>query len=155
MSNSINNTPKQKTKSNPYSKQYKTQTGHNLTIKEATFIDKYIELGNQRQAVIEAGYQTKVPGQYAQQLLDKQYIKEEIQYRLELAKSQRIADATEVMEYFSAVMRGEIKDQFGLEAPLGERTKAAQELAKRQIDIPNRINGKETQEVKIVLDWNR
>lgn len=139
----------------PYSKQYKTNTGHNLTVKEATFIDKYIELGNQRQAIIEAGYKTSAPGQYAQQLLRKHYIKEEIEFRLEQAKSQRIADATEVLEYFSSVMRGEMKDQFGLEASLSERTKAAQELAKRQIDIPNRLNGKQDAEIKISLDWKR
>ena len=46
-----------------------------------------------------------------------------------------IADAAEVMQYFTSVMRGEIKDQFGLDAPLAERTKAAVELAKRKVDI--------------------
>ena len=32
-------------------------------------------------------------------------------------------------------MRGEVKDQFGLDAPLAERTKAAVELAKRKVDV--------------------
>ena len=59
------------------------------------------------------------------------------------------------MDYFSRVMRGEIKDQFGLEAPLSERTKAAVELAKRQIDIPQRLAGNEQPEIKIVVDWAR
>lgn len=154
MDNNKPNTQKRK-KTNPYSKQLKTNTGHNLTCKEACFIDKYLELGNQRQAIIEAGYKTKAPGQYAQQLLNKLYIKEEIDFRRQQLQSQRIADATEILEYFSSVMRGELKDQFGLEASLGERTKAAQELAKRQIDIPNRINGKPEAEVKITLDWKR
>ena len=43
----------------------------------------------------------------------------------------RIADADEVLDYLSGVMRGEIKDQFGLDASLQDRTKAAQELLKR------------------------
>lgn len=47
----------------------------------------------------------------------------------------RIASAAEIMQYFTSVMRGEISDQFGLDAPLAERTKAAVELAKRKIDI--------------------
>ena len=65
-----------------------------------------------------------------------------------------IADATEILQYFTAVMRGEIKDQFEIEAPLSERTKAAQELAKRQIDIANKVAGREaTAEVKITLNW--
>lgn len=59
------------------------------------------------------------------------------------------------MQYFSSVMRGEVKDQFGLEAPLSERTKAAQELAKRTVDILNRQNGVADQKVEIKLDWSR
>ena len=39
------------------------------------------------------------------------------------------------MRYFTSVMRGEVKDQFGLDAPLAERTKAAVELAKRKVDV--------------------
>ena len=130
---------------------YQTFNGHKLTQQEAQFIDLYIETGNQRQSVIEAGYSTKAPGQYAQTLLTKTYIAEEIQHRMDELHSKRVASANEIMEYFSAVMRGEIKDQFGLDAPLGERTKAAQELAKRQIDIANKVAGKNQSEVKIKL----
>lgn len=147
--------PKRKVKTNPYSKGIKTNTGHSLTDKEAAFIDNLLATGNQRQSVIEAGYKVKAPSQYAQQLLNKLYIKEEIDFRRQQLQSERIANATEILEYFSSVMRGEVKDQFGLEASLGERTKAAQELAKRQIDVPNRIAGKEQAEVKITLDWKR
>lgn len=133
---------------------YETNTGHKLTIMEAKFIDLYIEYGNQRQAVIEAGYKTKVPGQYGQTLLDKNYIREEINFRLKKLEESKIATAEEIMQYFTSVMRGEEKDQFGLDAPLGERTKAAQELAKRKIDIVNRVNdNKGTAEVQIKLDW--
>lgn len=133
---------------------YTTFDGHKLTPKEAKFIDIYIATTNQRQAVLEAGYSTTSPGQYGQRLLEKSYIKKEIEYRLELLKEQSIADATEILQYFTAVMRGEEKDQFGLDAPLGERTKAAQELAKRKIDMPNRVQGEESKaEIKISLNW--
>lgn len=50
-------------------------------------------------------------------------------------------------------MRGEVKDQFGLEAPLSERTKAAVELAKRTVDLDNKLNGKADAVVEIKLDW--
>ena len=136
-------------------KRYKTSTGHPLTVLEAKFIDEYVATGNARQSVLEAGYKTKSPGQYATSLLNKNYIAEEIKSRLDELKSKKTADAVEILEYFTSVMRGEIKDQFGLDAPLGERTKAAQELAKRQIDIANKIDGKQQAEVKIVLDWKR
>ena len=71
------------------------------------------------------------------------------------ARTESVAAATEVMEYFTRVMRGEEKDQFGLDAPLSERTRAAQELAKRTIDIENRMTGVSDQKVEIKLDWSR
>lgn len=132
-----------------------TKTGHKLTIKEQKFIDKYIETGNGRQSVIDAGYTTKAPSQYSQSLLIKSYIAEEIKARQEEIHRGKIASAQEVMEYFTAVMKGEIKDQFGLEAPLSERTKAAQELAKRTVDIDNRLAGKADANVTISIDWKR
>lgn len=135
---------------------FSTNTGHSLTPQENEFISKYLELGNTRQAVIQAGYKTNTPDQYGQKLLNKDYINEEIKFRMAKVRDDGIASAEEIMQYFTKVMRGEIQEQFGLDAPLSERTKAAMELAKRQIDIPQRLEGKgEPQEVKIVLDWTR
>lgn len=131
-----------------------THTGHRLTVREAKFIDSYEATGIGSKSVIAAGYNSKNPEQYAQGLLSKQYIADEIQYRLDQHKDDSIAEADEIMRYFTGVMRGEVKDQFGLDAPLGERTKAAQELAKRKIDIPNKLAGNgQTAEVRITLDW--
>lgn len=136
---------------------FATYDGHALTPQEAMFIDEYL-ISNGRQAVLKA-YPNRNPAtaaQYAQVLLNKEYINSEIKHRMEQAKCASIADAQEIMEYFTKVMRGEVSDQFGLEASLGERTKAAQELAKRTIDIENRLVGKEQPpEVKITLDWAR
>lgn len=151
--NRIERESKDKRKNKPKTT-YATFDGHRLTPKEAKFIDIYLATTNQRQAVIEAGYTTKAPGQYGQQLLGKSYIRDEIDHRLKLLEEASIADATEILQYFTAVMRGEEKDQFGLDAPLGERTKAAQELAKRKIDMPNRVHGEEhNAEIKISLNW--
>jgi phage terminase small subunit len=132
---------------------FATHTGERLTPLQAKFIDKYIETGNGKQSVIEAGYTCKNPAQMAQKLLNTPYINEEVRYRLEQAKDESIADATEIMRYFTKVMRGEINDQFGLDAPLSERTRAAQELAKRQIDIPQKLQGQEPPKLTITVDW--
>lgn len=133
---------------------YTTYDGHKLTIKEAKFIDLYIETGNARQSTIDAGYITKTPGAYGYTIVSKPYIASEIKHRMELLEASKIASAEEILQYFTGVMRGEIKDQFGLDAPLGERTKAAQELAKRKIDIVNKVSGKAEAEVTIKLDWD-
>ena len=131
---------------------------HTLTTREDLFISKYIELGNGQRAVIEAGYKTKNANMYANRLLKKSYIHDEIYDRRNEIYAKNAASAQEVMDFFARVMRGEIKDQFGLEAPLSERTKAAQEIAKRTVDIDNRMAGKkdmQTPEVQIKIDWTR
>ena len=130
-----------------------THTGHKLTIKESKFIDEYIKTGNASKSVVEVGYNTKNPRGYAQTLLTKAYVAEEIAYRTAQIHSADIAEAEEVMKYFTKVMRGEEKDQFGLDAPLSERTKCAQELAKRLIDQPQRLQGGEAPKLTITVDW--
>lgn len=136
---------------------FTTEEGHPLTVNEARFIDEYIKTSNKRQSYLTA-YPNANPAsaaQLAQGVFNKPYIAAEIKFRLEKMKSESIADADEIMQYFTSVMRGQVKDQFGLEAPLSERTKAAQELAKRKIDIPQKLAGNDTPEVRIVLDWSR
>lgn len=149
---------KTNTTTNSNKKSFSTWDGHKLTPAEAKFIDEYVKTSNARQSYIAAypNQNEKNAHQNAYRALNKDYIASEINHRFELAKNESIADATEIMEYFTSVMRGETKDQFGLDAPLSERTKAAQELAKRQIDIPNKTNGQDqAPEIKITLDWAR
>ena len=136
---------------------FSTHDGHSLTPPEALFIDRYIETGNGRQSYIEAypNCNPKSAAQLAQKKLNKDYITSEINHRLESAKTESIANAEEIMQYLTNVMRGNEKDQFGLEVSISERTKAATELAKRLIDIPNRLAGNEQPELKITLDWAR
>lgn len=154
--------PKKKTTNTRTAKKAKRESfstweGHALTPQEAKFIDEYCVTGNGRQSYINA-YPNVSPSsaaQLAQRLLNKDYINSEIKHRLQQAKEESIATATEIMNFFSSVMRGEIKDQFGLEAPLSERTRAAVELAKRQIDIPQKLSGSEQPEIRIKIDWDR
>jgi phage terminase small subunit len=134
-----------------------TETGHPLTANEAKFIDEYIKTGNKKQSYTNA-YPNANPNtaaQLAQKVFNKDYIAAEIKFRLEKMKSESIAEADEIMQYLTAVMRGQIKDQFGLDASLSERTKAAMELAKRKIDIQQKMAVNEQPEVRIVLDWSR
>ena len=46
-------------------------------------------------------------------------------------EDERIAKGDEVLKYLTKVMRGQEKDQFGLDASLQDRTKAAELLGKR------------------------
>jgi phage terminase small subunit len=66
----------------------------------------------------------------------------EISYRLQKIEEAKIADASEIMRFYTSVMRGEVLDQFGIEASLDTRIKAANELAKHKIEIPLRLEQK-------------
>ena len=80
-------------------------------------------------AAVKAGY--RYPKASAEDNRRKPACKAYIDKRMKPKDKRRIADADEVLDYLSGVMRGEIKDQFGLDASLQDRTKAAQELLKR------------------------
>ena len=156
--NNIEQSIKYKTKRKPKKTEtLLTNDGHKLTPKVAKFIDLYIETGNVRQSVIDAGFKCKAPGQYGNELLHKPYVNNEIDYRMREEHSNRIATGEQVMEFFTRVMNGEVKDQFGLDAPLGERIKAGQELAKRTVDIATKVAGvtQGQNEVTIKLDFDR
>ena len=102
-----------------------------LTPKQKAFCDYYIETGNATEAAIKAGYSEKTAKVTGYENLTKPYLKAYIDERMKELESSRIADAREVLEYLTKVMRGEEKDQFGLDASLQDRTKAAELLGKR------------------------
>lgn len=124
-----------------------------LTAKQEAFCLYYAETHNGADSARRAGYSPKTAEPTASALLRNRKVAEKIKQLTEEQKKESIASAQEVMEYFTKVMNGEIRDQFGLEAPLAERTKAAQELAKRTVDIDNRVKGTADAKVEIKLDW--
>lgn len=135
-----------------------TNAGHKLSLKEHKFIDSFMVNGDVALAAKDAGYKLKSEkdtwNHIGSNVLKRQYIYEELMFRLEELSKESIADANEIMEYFTNVMRGVEKDQFGLDAPLSERTAAARELAKRLIDVPQKASEND-RAINIVLDWKR
>ena len=129
-----------------------------LSPKEEAFCIKYVELGNSTQAVYEAGYKCKddnTASTIGYRLLRRDKVVNRIKQLTASKHKDSIATGQEVMEYLTRVMRGEEKDQFGLDAPLSERTKAGLEIAKRTVDIDNRAKGNADSVVQIKLDWKR
>lgn len=100
-----------------------------LTPKQKAFADYYIETGNATEAARRAGY--KKPNVQGSQNLEKLSIKSYIEERVKALDEKRIAKGEEVLQYLTKVMRGEEKDQFGLDPSLQDRTKAAELLGKR------------------------
>ncbi|AUN23732.1 terminase small subunit (plasmid) [Clostridium botulinum] len=126
-----------------------------LTNKQKAFCDYYIETGNATEAYKMAGYKIyKSAGVEANKTLNNPKIKEYLDKRLKPLDDKRIAKAEEVLEYLTKVMRGEEKDQLGLDASLQDRTKAAELLGKRYRIFTEKteINGNINQTVQFVND---
>lgn len=102
-----------------------------LTPKQQAFADYYIECGNATEAAKRAGYSENTAQQIGSENLLKPLISEYIAARMEEQSRKRVADANEVIEFYTSVMRGEVKDQFGLDASLSDRLKAGDSLMKR------------------------
>ena len=102
-----------------------------MSNKQKAFCDYYIATMNASEAARKAGYAEKSARMIGCENLTKPYIKEYIELRLAELEASRVADATEVLQYLTRVMRGEEKDQFDLDPSLQDRTKAAELLGKR------------------------
>ena len=134
-----------------------------LTPIEQAFITEYIKLGNIGVALQNVDPVERVSfGSYTsagKKILRQPNVQKELNRIMEELKKESVATAEEVMQYFTSVMRGEVKDQFGLDAPLTERTRAAQEIARRTIDIDNKVRlkqeGIDTTPIQINLNWDR
>ena len=110
-----------------------------LTQKQKKFADYLIKLGRDRatEAAKLAGYSEKSARQSGYANMQKASVKAYIEERLKTAAEPReraeaerklVADGDEVLRFLSATMRGEVKDQFGLDAQLKDRLAAAKEL---------------------------
>lgn len=114
-----------------------------LTEKQKRFADEYIISGNATQAAIKAGYSKKTAAVIGTENLIKPNIKNYIDERLEELKSERTADAQEVLEYLTSVMRGNETEEVligvgeGMQSTIQkevgakDRLKAAELLGKR------------------------
>ena len=123
-----------------------------LTPKQKAFADYYIETGNATEAARRAGYKGKNINRIASENLSKLDIKQYIDERLAKIEDARIAKGEEVLEYLTKVMRGEEKDQFGLDASLQDRTKAAELLGKRYRLFTEKVELEGSIPVQIVDD---
>lgn len=123
-----------------------------LTEKQRRFCDYYIQCGNATEAAIKAGYSKKTAKQIGTENLAKPVLKSYIDEQLEIMHNDRQADAAEVLEFLTAVMRGEHTEQtlIGMgegaqgitEIDVGakDRIKAAELLGKRHALFTDKVD---------------
>lgn len=109
-----------------------------LTEKQKRFIDYYVETANATESAKRAGYSSKTAKNIGAENLTK--LNYFIQERLQQLKDNRIASQEEVLQFLTKVMRGEEKDQSGLDASLQDRTKCAELLGKRYGSFKEKVD---------------
>ncbi|ADH03022.1 terminase small subunit [Brochothrix phage NF5] len=81
-----------------------------LSLKQQIFADEYIITGNATKSAIKAGYSEKYANTNASKLLQNTTIKAYIEKRLAELKKESIAEADEVLQFLTSVMRGEVTE---------------------------------------------
>jgi len=84
-----------------------------LSVKQKRFVSEYLVDLNATRAAKAAGYSEKTASTSGPRLLANVRVQAEIQRQLEAARTEKVAEATEVLEYLTAVMRGRITQGAG------------------------------------------
>lgn len=138
-----------------------------MTKKEKMFVDAYVNdvKRNQTAAAIAAGYSEKTAPQAASRLMKKDEIKQAIDERLKELHEQNTAQANEVIEFLTAVMRGENVDNIPIfvgdgfqkltegKPPAKDRLRAAKMLGKYYALFTDKLNVDGDMDYSINIDY--
>ena len=123
-----------------------------LTPKQERFVQEYLVDLNATAAAKRAGYSPKTAYSIGQENLKKPELKTYIEQQLERIHNEKTADAQEVLEYLTAVMRGEHTEQTlqligegvqkiaDIDVSAKERIKAAELIGKRYGMFKDNVN---------------
>ena len=136
-----------------------------MTERQKRFCDEYLIDLNATQAAIRAGYSERSASSIGERILRNDDVRSYISEQLERIHNENTADAQEVMEYLTAVMRGKsvshvlafVGDGYQkvIEKPPDEkeRLKAAELLGKRYGLFTDRVELDADTELKITIDY--
>ena len=82
-----------------------------MNAKQKRFAEEYLIDLNATQAAIRAGYSPKTAQVQGARLLSNAMVSAYVREQLDIMHNQRTADAQEIIEYLTAVMRGEKTEQ--------------------------------------------
>ena len=123
-----------------------------MNARQKKFCDEYLIDCNATQAAIRAGYSPKTAYSIGEENLKKPELKTYIEQQLERIHNEKTADAQEVLEYLTAVMRGEHTEQTlqligegvqkiaDIDVSAKERIKAAELIGKRYGMFKDNVN---------------
>ena len=139
------------------------------TERQRRFVDYYLELGNQVQAAIRAGYSERYARDQAFKILEMPAVKEYYEDRLQEIESKRVANIKEVMAYLTSVMRGEETEEMIVVEGCGngysearkinksigakDRLKAAELIGKRYMMFTDKVELNADMELNVTIDY--
>ena len=101
-----------------------------MTDKQRKFCDEYLIDCNGTQAAIRAGYSKKTAYSQGERLLKNVEVKNYIQEQLNKISSEKTADAKEVIEYLTSVLRGESQAEIVVIEGTGDGCSDARKMKK-------------------------
>lgn len=127
-----------------------------LNARQKAFCEYYVASGNATESAVKAGYSEKYAGQNSDKLLKNTNIQIYIEELNKKVKDKRIADITEVKEFWTNVLRNN-------DAKMQDRLKASEYIAKTngafldkievkgEVKTDNPLSGLTTEELKKVI----
>ena len=113
-----------------------------MTKKQKRFVDEYLIDLNATQAAIRAGYSKKTAKSIGQRLLTFVDVQNRVNEQLDKISDDKIADAKEIMEYLTSVMRGESRACVVVVEGIGDG-RSASKLISKPPDEKERIKAAE------------
>ena len=142
-----------------------------LTAKQKRFCDEYLIDCNATQAAIRAGYSERTAYSTGNENLKKPELKTYIEEQLEKMHNEKTADAQEVIEYLTAVLRGQSTAHEIVVEGTGEgcseartiekapsekeRLKAAELLGKRYALFTDKVETDVDMDLNITIDYGK
>lgn len=121
-----------------------------LNERQKKFCEYYILNCNAADAARKAGYQKKSAASYGYRLLQQPAVQEYLEQLLAEAADQRVAEATEILVFYTRLLRGDFNGNE--EVKFSDRLKAAEALAKMFGLFSERFGGGKKMAVTIVDD---
>ena len=115
-----------------------------LTPKQQAFADYYIQTGNATEAAIKAGYSKKTAKETGYENLTKPHLQEYIEEKQKELESNRLADITEVREFWTEAMRNP-------DNSMKDRLKASEMIARTSGAFLDKVEMKTTAEQTITV----
>ena len=110
--------------------------------RQRKFVDEYILTGNASESARRAGYSAKTAGSIGERLLKNVEVRAALDERIKAASTEKTLTQNQLLEFLSAVVKGEVCDQLVMTRLIGKGCSIIENLEIRA-SVQNRIRAAE------------